>query len=149
MRKTAISTRAFLCELPTSVVGVAIGTAMGGTGCAVAASFQVSAPNGRVSLPLADVDAQMGERDALILRGTDLPKSIFLLRHEYGYIAVGTTCTHLGCSVRPGKGQLQCPCQGSSFDLTGAVIRGPAQRAPNRYPVSVDGGALTVRVARE
>ncbi len=43
-----------------------------------------------------------------------------------------------------GKGQLQCPCHGSSFDLTRAVIRGPAQRPLNQYAVSVRGDELTV-----
>lgn len=92
-----------MCELPTSVVGVAIGTPMGSTGFAVAASFQASAPDGRISLPLADVYGQMGERDVLILRGTDQCESILLLRRESGYAAVVTTCAHLGCSVRSGK----------------------------------------------
>ena len=142
-----ISRRRFLRGLPATVAGMATtGAALESAGCAIAASYQVMAPNGRVVLSVPDVQARMGEGGALILRGTDLPEAVMLLRHAAGFNAVGTTCTHLGCSVRPGKSQLQCPCHGSSFDLTGAVIRGPAQRPLNQYALSVSGDVLTVSV---
>ncbi len=142
-----ISRRRFLRGLPATVAGITAGATLESTtGCAIAASYHVTAVKGRVAISVSEVQARMGEQDALILRGTDLPEAVLLLRRPSGFTALGTTCTHLGCSVRPGKGQLQCPCHGSSFDLTGAVVRGPAQRPLNRYPVSVSGDELFVRV---
>ncbi len=142
-----ITRRKFLRGLPATVTGITTaGAALESAGCAIAASYQVTAPEGRVVISVSEVQARMGEQGALILRGTDLPEAVLLLRRPFGFTALGTTCTHLGCSVRPGKGQLQCPCHGSSFDLTGAVIRGPAQRPLSRYPVSVSGDELFVRV---
>jgi thiosulfate dehydrogenase [quinone] large subunit len=41
--------------------------------------------------------------------------------------AFSAICTHAGCQVSYGQGQLYCPCHGSLFDpRTGAVQQGPA-----------------------
>lgn len=142
-----ITRRKFLRGLPATVTGIATaGAALESAGCAIAASYHVTAPQGRVAISVREVQAQMGEQGVLVLQGTDLPEAVILLRRPSGFTALGVTCTHLGCSVRPGERQLQCPCHGSSFDLTGAVIRGPAQRPLNRYPVSVSGDELSVIV---
>ena len=38
-------------------------------------------------------------------------------------------CTHLGCRInKTDKGVLVCPCHGSSFNLEGKVLTGPATR---------------------
>ena len=140
-----MSRRNFLSTLPAAVAGITTaGAALQSTGCAIAPTYQVTVGAGRIALSVAEVHSRMGEQSALILRGSELPESIILLKGLSGFSAVGTTCTHLGCSVRPGKGQLQCPCHGSSYDLTGDVIRGPAQRPLNRYSVSVSGDELVI-----
>lgn len=49
-------------------------------------------------------------------------------------------CTHAGCTVQPRGAKLDCPCHGSQFNaLTGAVVRGPAERPLARIPVTVTG----------
>jgi cytochrome b6-f complex iron-sulfur subunit len=51
---------------------------------------------------------------------------IFLLRKGNSFRAVSAVCTHLGCTVNlVGKG-FHCPCHGSVFDESGAVVSGPA-----------------------
>ena len=51
-------------------------------------------------------------------------------------VCFSATCTHMGCTVVPADGQLQCPCHGSAYNaLTGAVINGPATRP--LAPISV------------
>jgi thiosulfate dehydrogenase [quinone] large subunit len=43
------------------------------------------------------------------------------------FLAHSAICTHAGCTVEYGGGQLVCPCHGSIFDAkTGAVLQGPA-----------------------
>ena len=46
-----------------------------------------------------------------------------------GLYAISAICTHLGCTVaaREGGG-FYCPCHGSRFSPTGAVVGGPAPR---------------------
>ena len=42
--------------------------------------------------------------------------------------ALNAECTHLGCVVPwdAMQGKFVCPCHGSQYDRTGAVLRGPA-----------------------
>ena|SRR5258706_7266318 len=62
--------------------------------------------------------------------------------------AFDDTCTHMGCSLADGElagTVVTCPCHGSQFDVTsGAVLRGPAQRAVRSRVVTVQGDDLLV-----
>lgn len=44
------------------------------------------------------------------------------------YYALNAVCTHLGCVVPwvPAENKFKCPCHGSQYAPTGAVVRGPA-----------------------
>ena len=64
----------------------------------------------------------------------------FFLIHPPGAIAAAyVKCTHLGCTVpyTKGEGQFHCPCHGSLYDKTTAlVIGGPAPRGLDLFNVS-------------
>jgi Rieske Fe-S protein len=46
---------------------------------------------------------------------------------EQGYYAVSAICPHLGCTVSAQEsGGYFCPCHGSRFKPSGAVVGGPA-----------------------
>jgi cytochrome b6-f complex iron-sulfur subunit len=52
---------------------------------------------------------------------------VFLFRKGNSYRAASAVCTHLGCTVNlSGEGGFHCPCHGSVFDPSGAVVGGPA-----------------------
>jgi menaquinol-cytochrome c reductase iron-sulfur subunit len=59
-------------------------------------------------------------------------------------IAFSPRCTHLGCAYHwdPSKNMFACPCHGSLFLPTGAVVSGPAPRPLDRYIVKIDGDRL-------
>lgn len=61
-------------------------------------------------------------------------------------IALSAICTHAGCSLNfdAGASQLTCPCHGSVFNESGAVVNGPARRALKVYQASVSGTTITV-----
>lgn len=83
---------------------------------------------------------------------TAIPKGQFYLARQAdgSFIALSRSCTHLGCSVPwdEQSGQFICPCHGSSFDISGAVLTPPASRGLDRYPVKIENGVLLVNITR-
>ncbi len=57
-----------------------------------------------------------------------------------GFLAISRKCTHLGCSVPwvAESNQFECPCHASHFDITGNVLKSPAPRALDLYPISFE-----------
>ncbi|HET7785882.1 MAG TPA: Rieske (2Fe-2S) protein [Myxococcales bacterium] len=60
------------------------------------------------------------------------------------FSAVSAVCPHQGCTVLPGGPGYACPCHGSTFDLNGGFVQGPAGAGLLRYPVVFDGVNLIV-----
>ena len=60
--------------------------------------------------------------------------------------ALGSTCTHQQCSVRPGAKFITCGCHGSTFELDGAVVRGPAPRDLPVYETAADASVIRIAV---
>lgn len=67
-----------------------------------------------------------------------------------GFLALHRECTHLGCTVPwdSATERFACPCHGSSFDITGAVVAAPAPRPLDFYPVRVENGLVKVELQR-
>jgi cytochrome b6-f complex iron-sulfur subunit len=67
-----------------------------------------------------------------------------------GFIALSSICTHLGCTVPwdDKEKRFICPCHGSSFDITGAVITSPAPRPLDMYPVHIENNTIRVDTGR-
>ncbi|MFH7596262.1 Rieske (2Fe-2S) protein [Streptomyces racemochromogenes] len=63
---------------------------------------------------------------------------------EGQYKAFSATCTHAGCVLdKIDKGEGNCPCHGSRFDVTtGKVLRGPASDPLPAVPVKAENGRL-------
>lgn len=54
-----------------------------------------------------------------------------------------TVCPHAGCNVSTVEGgNIVCPCHGSTFDLEGAVVKGPATDPLEAKAVSVQGDSI-------
>lgn len=89
----------------------------------------------------------IGSRTVIEERGVEV------VRERDGIHAVSLVCTHLGCLLRPVENDSElgyaCPCHGSTFSLTGAVLGGPAPRDLPWYEVYVDPtGSLVVDTSR-
>lgn len=57
---------------------------------------------------------------------------------EGEYAAFSTVCPHQGCAVSEiTGGQIVCPCHGSTFDLSGGLVAGPAPTGLDSVPVTV------------
>jgi cytochrome b6-f complex iron-sulfur subunit len=61
--------------------------------------------------------------------------------------ALTAICTHEGCTVSNMSGnQFVCPCHGSTFNASGSVAKGPANRALQQFPTQVANGVVTFTV---
>lgn len=62
------------------------------------------------------------------------------------YLALSKVCTHQSCTVayNSSSTNIECPCHGSKFSTTGAVIQGPAPSSLKTYNVTVSGTTLKI-----
>ena len=67
------------------------------------------------------------------------------------FVALSSTCPHLGCQVRweAQNSRFFCPCHNGVFDATGVATGGPPGEAGQslaQYPLKLDGGLLHIAV---
>jgi len=83
---------------------------------------------------------------------TAFPAGRFYLSRldDGGFLALGRTCTHLGCTVPwvEADRQFACPCHASVFDITGEVLSPPADRALDMFAVRIENGIVKVDLSR-
>jgi len=67
-----------------------------------------------------------------------------------GFLALSRKCTHLGCTVAWGAEDKQfvCPCHASVYDIQGDVVRSPATRALDYFPVIIENDVVKVNTAK-
>ena len=78
-------------------------------------------------------------------------EGFFLIRDAQGdFLAVHQRCPHLGCNVlwQPDRHQFVCPCHASAYDIRGEVIRPPAPRALDIYPMFIENNVVKVDTGR-
>jgi cytochrome b6-f complex iron-sulfur subunit len=75
-------------------------------------------------------------------------QGIIVANTASGYVALDSTCTHLGCTVAYSStnNNFPCPCHGSVFSAAGSVVTGPATTALKSYTVLKSGNVLTINL---
>ena len=65
------------------------------------------------------------------------------------FSALDAICTHMRCTVSYNALNLtlDCPCHGSTYEVDGTVIGGPAPRALRTFTAHSDGTTLTIKLA--
>lgn len=96
--------------------------------------------------------APLGERIVVARRdGAPAPAANASLED---FVALSSTCPHLGCQVRyePQNTRFFCPCHNGTFDPDGRPTGGPPLEAGQwlpRYPLRIEGGLLYIEVPVE
>jgi len=72
----------------------------------------------------------------------------FIIINNEGKIKVlSSRCTHLGCKINESKqDNLLCPCHGSSFNLDGSPIKGPAIKPLEEKDFTIDKANNTITI---
>ena len=75
-------------------------------------------------------------------------KIVYLVKTGTDVRALDSTCTHLGCRTRfnPESKQIECPCHGGVYDVTGNVIAGPPPAPLRAMTTRIDAGKVMVQV---
>jgi cytochrome b6-f complex iron-sulfur subunit len=78
--------------------------------------------------------------------GSHIEGSIIIINTGDQFLALSSVCTHQGCTVAydHGSNKLPCPCHGSVFNTTGAVLQGPASSPLKNYDITQEGDILTI-----
>ena len=136
--------RDFVQRLPVLGSGLLAGvSALGLSACAGAPYVVPRTAPGRLLI----ARAQLGEEGAAFVQGPGMERPVYVRRLESGeLVALLASCTHQGCQPEPFADRLVCPCHGSEFSLEGDVLAGPAERPLVRYPVSIEGQDVVVRL---
>jgi Rieske Fe-S protein len=118
-------------------------------GCASLVTHPVPMSAGRIRLSLAEFPALARDDGAIKVLPEGMTDPVYVLARGSGeFGAVSPICTHRGCTVDVHGDRLVCPCHGSTYDRDGRVLKGPAQRALTRYPVTRAGDDLVIEVGR-
>jgi cytochrome b6-f complex iron-sulfur subunit len=63
------------------------------------------------------------------------------------FTTVTAVCTHEGCAVTGfANSRYVCPCHGSEFSTSGAVVQGPASSSLRQFPTTFDNNVVTISV---
>ena len=71
----------------------------------------------------------------------------FLVAHtaQNAFVALSAICTHQTCTISGfGNQNYVCPCHGSTFDVNGRVLGGPAPAPLHQYPTQFASGVLKI-----
>ena len=104
---------------------------------------------GRITLKLAEFPQLAGSGGGLVGRAPGVEDPIGITHDEGSrYVAVVATCTHMACPLRFNSLNVtyDCSCHGSTFELDGRVINGPATKQLRTLPIEFDGLLLGIRM---
>jgi len=101
----------------------------------------------KLALPIEKVKAlkNVGGAARVKLSG----KEILLIRDSDASVTgLSPKCTHQDCYVKYNAKtkKIDCGCHGSSFDLSGKVLKGPATKPLKKYETSLKDGRIILTV---
>lgn len=115
-------------------------------GCASLAAVRLTPENGTLRLAVRNHPSLDRAGGHLKVAADGVARPIYVIGQDDGsYLALSSECTHLKCTVELEGARIVCPCHGSTFDRSGDVLAGPAERPLNRYPAHLrDDGVLEI-----
>lgn len=111
------------------------------TGCSAAKVFTATCKQGRIEIPLS----AFAETNLRIVRTAEFDKDILLVKKPDGtFNAIYMQCTHSNYALSSSGKNLNCSLHGSSFDLDGNVITGPAIEPLQKFKTSLENNLIII-----
>ena len=73
-------------------------------------------------------------------------KQIGILNGKEGITVLSIACTHLGCVLNVENDKFICPCHGSTFDLQGNVLKGPALKPLKHIDYTIQNNNIIIHL---
>lgn len=150
-RRTFLSTAASVAMTGGLVAGY-------GAFAAVAGRFLYPAGAGEKRWVFVTELARLNPGESLVFRTPGGATAAVARRGNAGdvsdFIALSSTCPHLGCQVHweANQNRFFCPCHNGTFDPSGKATGGPPAKAGQSlkpYPLRVENGLLFIQVPLE
>ena len=106
--------------------------------------------NNAIVIPLDEFPMLTEVGGAIIGKADGYANPIVIARVDNDtFAALDAICTHMHCTVAYNALSVafDCPCHGSSYEIDGTVIVGPATRPLRSFIASSDGTNLTIALA--
>lgn len=111
--------------------------------------FMPSVQNGQVVLPFSDIPDLASPGGSWVGQPLGLADTLIVVHvSQTSAAATSAICTHLQCPVAyvAANKDLECPCHGSRFALSGLVTMGPAVLPLKQYSATLNADNITVTV---
>ena len=102
---------------------------------------------GKILIPVASFPELLKVGGCVVGESAGMVDPLAIARGEGdSFIAVRALCTHMACILRFNSLNLtlDCPCHGSTFELDGQVVTGPATQPLRTLVTRFDGTMLSV-----
>lgn len=146
-RKNGFSRRKFI----QSALALSSGALAGGmAGGRVSSALARTVNEGDLEVDLAAYDELKQDGGFKVIKEVqigDISDNIIIVRKsESTYLVFSAICRHKKCNVKfkTEKEAFVCPCHGSTYDLTGKVVKGPSTGDLPAYKSRLSGGKLFV-----
>ncbi len=115
--------------------------------CATTAVFRTVIHSGTITVKPEEISELSIPGKGVLISAEGHTGAILLVNLDgQTYLAISAVCTHLGCNLRFSRQFLSCPCHGSTFDLNGEVVRGPAQRSLRTFETRNSDGIVQIAI---
>lgn len=95
----------------------------------------------KFSIPESD----MASTDVKLVTIRNFDYDVFVKKNDdRSYLALAMICTHAGHSLVKTGDKFYCSLHGSEFDISGKVLKGPAERNMVRLPITNNNGILEI-----
>ena len=102
---------------------------------------KVTQSNMKFSIP----ESSMVDTDMKLITVKNFDYDVFLKKNsDNSYLALAMICTHAGHSLVKTGDKFYCSLHGSEFDISGNIVKGPAERHLVHLPITKNNNSLEI-----
>jgi Rieske Fe-S protein len=150
LRRYTITRRHFLGSTALVVLPVLCGGGCATNGPEVTIVDLPPVVNQSIVIPFDEFPELKSAGGSIVGKTTGYANPIVIARvRDEMFAALDAICTHMRCTVAYNALNitLDCPCHGSTYEVDGTVIGGPAPRALRTFATRADATAVTITLA--